>query len=138
MVKYVSLKGIYPNLFTENEIWSISNEITPTITNTRRVERTQFIFNNFLNMIQERVHVIISLESSKFRFTTFNQEIFNSDSALLFIDLTDYKLSNLLIENSHLFTEFYVDVYKPFKKKRSIQYLDIILPYRLKKIKLEN
>ena len=56
-------KGIYPGLFDEKEIWSIANEINPVIPNTRRVERTSITYNNFVNMIQDRVHLIISLES---------------------------------------------------------------------------
>ena len=84
--------GVYPNLFSEKEIWCIANETTPTITSAKRVERTLFAYNNFTQLIRERVRVVLSLESG----------------------LSSFRLANLLSEHSFLFTEFYVDIYKKF------------------------
>ncbi|CAF0731757.1 unnamed protein product, partial [Brachionus calyciflorus] len=83
--------GIYPELFTEQEIWNIANEISPGISSTKRVERTLLVYNNFLNLIQERVHLIISLPSG----------------------LSEHDLTDLFKRHSSLYTDFYVDIYKP-------------------------
>ncbi len=80
-------------MFSEKEIWSIANEIIPAITSSKRVERTHTIYNNFISSIQERVHIVISLESC----------------------LSADKLAHILQEHSLLFTEFYLDFYKPLK-----------------------
>ena len=80
-------------MFTEKEIWCIVNEITPTIKGTKRFERTQTTYNNFLSLIKERVHIVISLESG----------------------ISQYKLSNLMRAHSILFTDFYVDFYRAFR-----------------------
>jgi len=85
--------GHYPNLFTEKEIWCIVNEITPSVKGTKRFERTQTIYNNFLSLIKERIHIVVSLEPG----------------------LTQYKLANLLRQHSILFTDFYVDYYRSFR-----------------------
>lgn len=37
--------------------------MNPVIPNTKRVERTSITYNNFISSIQDRVHIIISLES---------------------------------------------------------------------------
>ena len=57
--------GVYPGLFTEKEICHITGEIVPTLNSTKRSERTQLVHSNFLNSIQEKCHVVISLESGK-------------------------------------------------------------------------
>jgi hypothetical protein len=57
--------GVYPGLFSEKEICHITGEIVPTLNSTKRSERTQLVHTNFLLSIQEKCHVIISLESGK-------------------------------------------------------------------------
>lgn len=59
--------GVYPNLFNEKEICHIVSEITPNIKSDKRVERTLNVYNNFLNMIKEKVHVVLSLQSCKLK-----------------------------------------------------------------------
>ena len=57
--------GVYPGLFTDKEICHITGEIVPSLNSTKRSERTQLVHTNFLLSIQEKCHVIISLESGK-------------------------------------------------------------------------
>ena len=74
--------GVYPGLFSEKEILHITGEIVPTLNSTKRSERTQLVHNNFLISIQEKCHVVISLESGKFKFyNSFQPELshFQSD-----------------------------------------------------------
>jgi hypothetical protein len=97
--------GIYPNLFAESEMCCIANETTPSIPSNKRVERTLLAFNNFANLIQERVHVVIGLESG----------------------LSSYKLSSLFREHSFLFTDLYIDMYK----RLSLETLNSIAHYYL-------
>ena len=63
--------GMYPDLFNENEICHIASEITPAIKSEKRVERTLHVYNSFLNMIKEKVHVVISLDSGKYLFLLY-------------------------------------------------------------------
>ena len=61
--------GIYPGLFNEKEINHIAKEITPAIKTDKRVERTLHVYNSFVSMIRDKVHVVISLDSSKLDFS---------------------------------------------------------------------
>lgn len=97
--------GIYPDLFSEKEIWNIVNEISPHLSASKRVEKTHSVYSNFLHMIQERVHVIISLPSG----------------------LDQHELGNLFRKHSQLYTDFYVDIYKPL----NVQTLNSIARYYL-------
>ena len=107
--------GIYPRLFDEKEICFIANEISPnhhaaaaaaaaaasssnhhTAANAnKRTERTLIDYNTFVSTIQQRVHVVISLNSS------------STDG----VDVGSRRLLQLMSQHSLLFTEFYVDLY---------------------------
>jgi hypothetical protein len=84
--------GLYPNLFTEQEICHIASEIHPAVKSDRRQERTLHVFNSFLSTVRDKVHVIISLDSS----------------------ISPSSLNTLLRRHSTLFTDFYIDIYRPF------------------------
>ncbi len=84
--------GYYPNLFTDKEIDQIVNEISPSVGGKRRFNHTANTFNTFLNQIQEKVHLVISLESA----------------------LSNEDVAHLLRSHSALYSEFYVDIYKKF------------------------
>jgi hypothetical protein len=58
--------GIYPDLFNEKEICQIASEITPQIKADKRSERTLYVYNNFLNSIKEKIHLVISLNSGNY------------------------------------------------------------------------
>jgi hypothetical protein len=63
------------------------------MTSSKRIERTQAIYNGFTSSIQDRVHIVLSLDSC----------------------ISNEKLSKMFRDHSTLFTEFYIDVYRPFK-----------------------
>ncbi|RMZ98503.1 dynein heavy chain domain-containing 1-like [Brachionus plicatilis] len=86
---------IYPSLFSEQEVFNIANEIRPHTIASKRVERTLTICNNFINSIQDRVHVIISLPSA----------------------LRPHQLVHLFRQHTQLYTDFYVDIYKPLNNQ---------------------
>jgi hypothetical protein len=90
LVAFVKTR-VYRELFSERDVWSIVNECSPHISAKKRVERTLSVYNNFLNLIQEHVHVVISLQSC----------------------LGDSHLAHLFRKHSSVFADFYVDIYKP-------------------------
>jgi dynein heavy chain len=85
--------GIFPDLFSEEEICQIANQIIPSISALKRTERTIYAFNTFVKSVQERLHLIISLESCQ----------------------NPTKLITLFRTHSTICNDFYIDVYKPLK-----------------------
>ena len=86
-------QGIYPDLFNEDEICQIANQIIPSISALKRTERTVYAYNTFLKSVQERLHLVISLESCR----------------------NPTKLINFFRTHSTISSDFYIDVYKPLK-----------------------
>lgn len=87
--------GQYHDLYTEEELCEIANQVTPTIPANKRTERTLHASNTFFKSIQDRLHIILSIKSglgTNSMFKTFKQV-------------------------SSLTNEFYIDIFKMIKQE---------------------